>query len=96
MMLQLDEEDNDMPNLEPVNLVLPMLKELGAKWLVEVANYFAQNPQMVVNGFIRAEITGVYDNDSSEQQQEMVEAGSETEGDLSASDDDDHDDRWNH
>ena len=92
-MLQLDEEDDDIPNLGPVNLGLPMLKELGAKWLVEVANYFAQNPQMVVNGFVRAGITGVYDDDSSEQQQE-IEAGSETEGDFSASDDDN--DRWNH
>lgn len=35
-----------------------MLKELGAKWLVEMAQYFVDNPQIIVNGFIKSGITG--------------------------------------
>ena len=33
VMLQFDEEDDELSNLEPVDLGLPMLKELGHKWL---------------------------------------------------------------
>ena len=53
MIEQLDGEnmDNfDNMNLQPINLSLPALKEVGAKWLVEVAEYISSNPQMIVNG----------------------------------------------
>jgi hypothetical protein len=30
--------------LQPINLGLPLLKELGEKWLVEMAEYLASNP----------------------------------------------------
>ena len=49
---QLDEEENKATELEPINLGLPMLKELGAKWLVQMSEYFADNPHIIVNGFI--------------------------------------------
>ena len=44
----------DMGNavLEPVDLSLPLMKELGAKWLTEMAKYLSTNSQFVVNGFI--------------------------------------------
>ena len=38
--------------LKPINFGLPILKELGAKWLVEITECFADNPQIIVNGFI--------------------------------------------
>lgn len=85
---QLDENDGDASKLKSVDLGLPMLKELGAKWLIDVADYFAQNPQIVVNGFIRAGITSAYDDAVAIEQK--VECGSDTEGDFSASDDDDN------
>lgn len=47
--------------LQPVNFGLPEMKELGAKWLVDMADYISNNPQMIVNGFIHSEITGSID-----------------------------------
>ena len=45
-------EGQDMANavLEPVDMSLPIMKELGAKWLMDMAEYLAANPQFVVNG----------------------------------------------
>ena len=48
-------------NLEPMDLILLVLNKLGAKWLVKMAKYFADNPQILVNGFIMAGITAALD-----------------------------------
>ena len=32
-----------------------------AKWLVDMAKYISDNPQFIVNGFIRSGITGALD-----------------------------------
>ena len=48
--------------LEPVDLSLPSMKELGAKWLTGMAEYLAANPQFAVNGFIRSGITNALDH----------------------------------
>ena len=32
------------------------MRNIGAKWLVEVAKYISDNPQFIVNGFIHAGI----------------------------------------
>ena len=45
-------------DLEPIYLGLPVLKELGAKWLVQMAEYFADNPHIIVNGVFKAGIAG--------------------------------------
>ena len=66
LMKQLDDKENEAVDLEPINLGLPMLKELGAKWLVQMAEYFEENPQIIVNGFIRAGIAGALDQDPTE------------------------------
>lgn len=50
--------DNKTVDLEPINLGLSILKELGAKWLVQEAKYFEENPQITINGFIRTAIAG--------------------------------------
>ena len=59
---QLQEEEQAV-ELQPINLGLPALKNLGAKWLVEMADYISGNPQMIVNGFIRSGITGALDGE---------------------------------
>ena len=69
-MKQLDGKENEAVDLEPINLGLLMLKELGTKWLVEMAEHFEDNPQIIVNGFIRAGIVGALDQVSSEQENE--------------------------
>lgn len=52
---------------------MPVLKEVGAKSLVEMAEYLSNNPQFIVHGFIHSGISGaiegqddVKDNDSEE------------------------------
>ena len=49
-----DESDIQSTNLQPINFGLPVLKELGAKWIVKMSEYFAANPHMIVNGFVKA------------------------------------------
>ena len=39
--------------LQHVSLNLPAMRELGAKWLVEMADYISQNPQFITNAFCR-------------------------------------------
>lgn len=50
-MKQLDGKEMKQWTWEPINLSLPVLRELGAKWLVEMEEYFEENPQIIVNGF---------------------------------------------
>ncbi len=64
VLAQLEEEDTsdlEALELEPINLGLPALKEIGAKWLVDMAAYISDNPQTIVNGFIHSGITGALD-----------------------------------
>ena len=48
-------------DLQPVDLCLPLMKEHTAKWLVEAANHISNNPQIIVNGFIKAGISKALD-----------------------------------
>ena len=77
--------------LQPVDLSLPRLKELGARWMVEMSQYLAENPQnnIIASGFINDGIAGALDShmDSEEEHQ-----GGNTESmnsDNCESDDDD-------
>lgn len=54
-------KDIDSIELELINLGLPILKELGAKWLVDMHKYIEMNPQIIVNGFIHLGIAGALD-----------------------------------
>ena len=62
MIEQLDGENMDdfeNMNMQLIDFSLLILKEVGAKWLVEMAEYISSNPRMIVSGFIRSGITGV-------------------------------------
>ena len=60
-MKQLEGRDIESAELQPIILGMPVLKELGAKWMVEMAEYFGENPQIVVNGLVKAGIAGALD-----------------------------------
>ena len=67
---QLTDEDNvETVELQPIKLNLPVLKEKGAKWLVDMFDYIAINPQFIVNGFARSGILGALDSIASTQDQ---------------------------
>ena len=63
---QLEGKDIDTVEIQPIDLSLQVLKEVGAKWLVEMADYISSNPQFIVNSFIQSGITdaltGTYSN----------------------------------
>ena len=47
--------------LKPIDLSLLVMRELGANWLVDMAKYIADNPDFIVNGFVRAGISEALD-----------------------------------
>ena len=58
---QLQGKNVEEVELEAIDLPLPLLRELGAGWLVEMFQFIADNPQFIVNGFAHAGITGALD-----------------------------------
>lgn len=55
----------DEAQLQSISLSLPASKELGDKWLVEMAEH-SDNPQFKTNGFVRAGISGALDQTEDE------------------------------
>jgi len=45
-------------------LNLPHLREVGAKWVTNAASYISDNPQIVVNGFVKNGIIHKLDSSS--------------------------------
>ena len=56
-----DTSDLEAAELEPIDMSMPVMKEIGAQWLVEMASYIRDNPQFIVNGFVRSGFTGAID-----------------------------------
>ncbi len=90
VMKQVDESESDAVNFEPINLGLPILRDLGAKWLVEMAQYFEDNPQIIVNGFCRSGITDALNKAALDKEyaETAGETDTESESDFNVGDDD--------
>ncbi len=60
---QLQDVELDIEEIEsiPVDLSFARVKELSAQWLVDMVEYISDNPNIVVNGFLRSEITPALD-----------------------------------
>lgn len=43
---------------KPVDLKLSVMKPLGARWMIQLYDYFKSTPEVVVNGF---KATGIFD-----------------------------------
>ena len=54
-------KESNLEDIQPIDLGLPVLKNCGARWLVEAAEYISNNPQIIVKGFIKAGITTALD-----------------------------------
>ena len=54
--------------LQPIDLGLPLMKEIGAIWLEKMAQYISDNPQFIVNGFVRAGICRALDGCTSDDE----------------------------
>ncbi len=85
---QLAGKDMSSVTLDPVDLSMPCLRELGASWLVEMADYISSNPDIIVNGFIRSGIStflsGIEDDVD----------GADDDEDVTDNDDDDDDEPY--
>ena len=46
-MEQLDEGIDEVDGIQPINLGLPIMKELEAKWLEEMFDHISDNPQII-------------------------------------------------
>ena len=70
------EDQSDVPLddvvLDPIDFSLPIMKNVGAKWLVKMAEYIADNPQFIVNGFVRVGICQALDGQYSDDELEEL------------------------
>ena len=66
--------------LQPLDFSMAVVKELTAKWLVEMVEYLADNPQFIVRGFKRAGISDALDDHAGV---DLDESSSEDEDVLS-------------
>ena len=79
-----DLDDLEAAELQPINLGMPTLKEIGAQCLVEMAEYISDNPQFIVNGFIRSGITQASGGTENEMGTDIGSDGSDSDfSDLS-------------
>ena len=76
------EADIESMEIEPIDLRLAAVKEMTAKWLVDMAKYISDNPHITVSGFLRSGIPGALDGFNAE-----FEADNELFGDEIISDD---------
>jgi len=70
--------DIEKEQLQPIDLSLPALQELGVKWLVEIARYISDNPCFIVRGLHRSGISKVLDNIDSDTQTSEESSDEET------------------
>lgn len=50
---QIDELGGCVEALQPVDMGLPRMKELGAKWTEQMVEYINDNPQFIIRGFVQ-------------------------------------------
>lgn len=56
-MKQLNGQDPDTFDIDPIDLRAAIVKERSSQWLVDLAQYMAENPQIIVNRFVKTGIT---------------------------------------
>ena len=45
-------EDLEDIDIQPTDLSMPVMKEVSARWLVDMAEHIRDNPQVIVSGFL--------------------------------------------
>ena len=84
-----DLSDLEAAKLQPIDLGMPVMKEIGAKWLVDMADYIIDNPRFTVNGCLHSGITGAADDqmesdDDAQQDSDAEEQDSDNGSDYSS------------
>ena len=89
---QITQEGVDAANITPIKLEMPILKELMAKWLVKMAEYLADNPHFIVNGFRKSGIPGALDGLDEQNQIDEIESDEYSDSDEEYDEDGDSED----
>ena len=76
-MEQLDGQDVETFDVQPIDLRMTLGKEVSAPWLVETAEYIAGNPKIILNAFFWSGITGTLDGSEENTLEEELEEESE-------------------
>ncbi len=82
------EDEIEEYGLEPIDFSMARMKEISGNWLVEAADYISENPLFLVNGFIKAGITGCIDGSLIDDEEDQEENNYSSD-DFTESDDDD-------
>ena len=93
--MQLDGKSDDEIEefeLQPIDLSMARMKEVSAEWLVEMATYIAENPQFLVNGFLKSGIVHAIDDTVTENETDEEDTNSGEEESEWDDDDDVEDD----
>lgn len=78
-------EDLEYIAILPINLSMPVMKEVSAKWLVDVVDRISEKPQLIVNGFVCSGITGAFDGNLDDTREQESDSGNESsQEDLSS------------
>ena len=87
VMKQLDGRDlEDLEDIaiQPIDLSMPVMKEVSAKWLVDVVERISDNPQLIVSRFLHSGITRAFDGNLDDIQEQESDSetmlATETEG----------------
>ena len=96
-LLQQCEDQSHVPlldiSLEPFDMSMAVMKNISAKWFIKAAEYIADNPQFIVNGFVKAGIRraldGITSDDELDDLLHMMDSDHEafTESESDSSDD---------
>lgn len=93
IMKQLDGQYLDTSTLVPIDVSSAVMKEVSAKWLADLEEYMANNPQIIVNGFEKTGITAALcgGHDTEENLSDLCSEGPEEECEDCASEDEEFD-----
>ena len=81
----IDDDDFQVPS---VDLSMAVMKHIGAKWLDEMHSYIKDNPQLIVNGFLKAGVPQAIDSFYEEESDEPEDCDDEADFEVTDNEDD--------
>ena len=79
-------EDLEDIAIQPIDLSMPVMKEVSARWLVDIVGRISDNPHLIISGFLRSGITGAFDGNLDDTQEEESDSGNESSQEDPSSD----------
>ena len=89
VMKQLDGrelDDLEDIDIQPIDLSMPVMKEVSARWIVDAVERISDNPQLIVSGFLRSGISGAFDGNLDVVEEEENDSGNESSQEDPSSD----------